>query len=132
MLKHEREDHARFELVHDPRAKSGKTIKVTTPSKVVRIDTKEELIAQLKHYSVPVLQQVVPNSKFARRNYVEYLRPALRYYCKRFGVEVPGWLKDESYYKGMPDSEKLELFGTTKLNVREFTKIRMPNAATAQ
>jgi len=117
-----REDHAIYELVNNPKRKCGKGIRVTTPSNVVDIQDADELKHQLEHYSHPFLKHLVPKTTFARRFHVERVRPALRYYCNKFQVKVPPWLASDAYYLELPDDEKLDMFGTTELHVREFTK----------
>lgn len=103
---------------------TGKSLRISKPYTVLPVDDKEELLAQLQHYSRPFIRHVVPNSTFARLNYVECLRPALRYYCAKYGVEVPKWLKSEDYYRGLPDDEKLSLFGTTEIASGEFRALK--------
>ena len=122
-MKRERENHIHMELVPNVQRKSGHQIKISTPSSVLPIHTKEELEAQLKHYSHPFIKHLVPDSKFARKNYVERVRPALRYYCAKFQVPVPKWLKDESEFFNMPHEEKMDFFGTADLKSKEFKKI---------
>ena len=78
-----------MEMVDDASHPDGKQLKITTPSQVVSIHTKDELEAQLQHYDRPFVSHVVPDNQQARRNYVEAIRPALRYYCAKFGVKVP-------------------------------------------
>ena len=125
----ERNDHVMSELVDCPQSSTGKTLKITSPSKVLPIHTVRELHAQLDHYSrgggkMPNLTS--PDSAFARKFYVEKIRPALRYYCKKFGVKVPAWLADDDHFKNLPDAEKVAMFGTHKLNHQEFQPLRQP------
>lgn len=120
----ERQTHAHMELVDDPTRPTGKSPKITMPKDVVEIRSKEELQAQLKHYNKPFVSHVVGDSKAARLNYIERLRPALRYYCAKFGVAVPKWLANDDFYLKMTDSQKLHLFGTTELKVKEFKKLK--------
>jgi hypothetical protein len=121
-MKHEREDHVIAELVPDPKSRHGLSPKLTLPTDVLHIESREELEAHLRHFSRPFLKHLHA-TPFARRNHVEKIRPALRYYCKKFGVELPDWLKDDSYYTDLPDHEKRDLFGTHQLNIREFKRI---------
>lgn len=126
----EKSDHVIMEVVRDTTARGGKTVRVTTPDKVLRIHDVRELKAQLDHYSHPFIQHVVlPNTAFARKFYVEKVRPALRYYCLKFGEKIPEWLKNDDYYHQLPDDQKQELFGTTKLSKREFRPLVKPQAA---
>lgn len=120
--------HAIFE-VHDKGGK--KSLGVVTPKKIIRIDTKEELQAQLDHYAKaggPVfLRNMLPDDPKSRYRHVRYVRPALRYYCRKFSVAIPKFLKDDSQYSTLTKSEQVSLFGETiKFPVREFTRLNMP------
>ena len=110
-----RNDHFMITMADDPKASTGKTLRITRPTDVLSIFDKEELQLQLKHYSRPFLRHLVPDSTFARKHYILYTRPALRYFCAKFNVTVPDWLKDDSYYEHLPPDELESLFGTTKL-----------------
>lgn len=123
-MSRERDDHVIMELVPSKTTKTGKAIRVTTPSQVLAVHSKEELEELLKFYSRPFIRHLTPDSHFARRWHVEKVRPALRYYCKKFGVKVPAWLENDDYYKNLPDEEKMDLFGTTTLSHREFRPLR--------
>lgn len=126
----ERDDHFIHELVSNPHSPTGKSVKVTTPSDVLKIQDKRELYAQLDHYSQPFIRLSLPNDPFARKHYVEKVRPALRYYCKKFGVKVPDWLANDDYFKNMPDDEKRDMFGTHQLSHREFEPRKMVGRGT--
>ena len=121
--KREQPTHLSMELYD--REDGTKGIKATRPDQVVRIHDKEELEYQLKHYANPDLMSVVPDSEFARKRYVEKIRPTLRYYCKKFGVECPQWLKNDKFFTDhMSAQERQQYFGTQKLSIREFKKLK--------
>jgi hypothetical protein len=120
----EKRDHFILEKRDVARSRSGKAVRVTSPDKVLPIHDEKELKLQLEHYSRGILKFICPNSTFARLFYVEKTRPALRFYCAKFGVAVPEWLKNEDYFLSLTEREKLDLFGTTELRPREFTKIK--------
>ena len=127
----EHNDHFIFEHQHNPHKPGGKSIRITSPSQVLRIHDKEELEMQLKHYSRGILGLMIRNSQFARRWHVEKVRPALRYYCKKYQVKIPHWLENDDEYRHMSDEEKTRHFGTTKLSLREFTPLkRFPGGTT--
>jgi hypothetical protein len=116
----ENSDHVIAEFV---RGKHGMVPKMTSPQKVLTIPDKEHLEAQLNHYKNPFLINLVPDDAFARRHYVEKIRPALRYYCRKFNVDVPPWLRNDKYYTEMEAEEKMHLFNTTHLRIYEFKKL---------
>ena len=118
-----KEDHFQFQLVDNPRT-GKKDPKLLTPSMVVHIADKDELKLQLEHYKKPFITDLVPDSTIARRNLVEHVRPALRYWCAKFGMEVPDWLKDEKQYTEMSHEEKVKMFGTDHLVIKEFKKFK--------
>lgn len=132
-MAHELDNHYIFEVVNAKHTKSGKALKVSTPSDAVRIHDKKELTAQLEHYSHPLLRHTVqPNTPFARKHYVEKIRPALRFYCKKFGVQVPEWLANDDIYRNMDEDKKKDLFGTSELNFRDFLPANTPGSATVE
>lgn len=124
-----KEDH--FQALTTTDHKTGKKrLKLVTPSMFVHIASKEELARQLRYYARPFVKDLVPDNASARKNYVEHVRPALRYWCAKFGVTVPHWLKDESEWTQLSDQKKMGLFGTTDLVIQEFRKFkRTPLAA---
>jgi hypothetical protein len=64
------------------------------------------------------------------------VRPALRYWCAKYGVDVPSWLQTDDYFtKQLGPEEKMEMFGTTKLIIKEFRPwkdVPMPGEDDAQ
>lgn len=116
----ERDDHYIFDLAKNAKAKTGKSPTMTAPSSVLRIHSRDELRAQLKHYGRPFIKLQLPDSTFARKFYVEKVRPALRYYCQKFTTNVPDWLKDDHYFENLSDKEKTDMFGTIELEIKEF------------
>lgn len=120
----ESHDHAIFEL--HPRG-DKKVIGVTQPHDVLSIPNQKELEAQLEHYAKPFLKQLF-EEPHQRLFYLQKIRPALRYYCKKFDVTVPDWLKTDKIYTDLEPAEKLDMFGTVHLPVREFSKIKSPEA----
>lgn len=116
----EKNDHFIFDLVENPKSKTGKSPRITAPRDVIRISDRKELQAQLAHYNRPFIKLLLPESKFARKFYVEKVRPALRYYCQKYNEPVPEWLKDDHYFENLSDKEKLDMFGTVELKIREF------------
>lgn len=119
------DNHAIFELVHSG---GKKRASVTMPQDVVRVNDAHELQAQLQHYKkangVTFLRHVVVDSTHARIQYVTRIRPALRYYCKKFKVPVPDWLKTDTAFETLSVQKQHELFGCVlKFPVREFAEI---------
>jgi len=120
---HEKQNHVVFRT--QMRGDGTKGVEVHTPEKVLPIYNKEELEAQLKHYAKILSSLHTANSIAARRKYVELIRPALRYYCKKYNVDVPGWLKTDDYYtKTMSVAERQKQFGMAPLRIGEFQKLK--------
>ncbi len=100
---------------------------VSFPHTYVKVKSKEDLEELLEYFSHHLnWTKLVPNKTFARRTYVEKTRPALRYYCEKYGVEVPEWLANDKMFVDMAPSKKQELFGTQEINITEFRKLNNP------
>jgi hypothetical protein len=122
-VKHERSNHVVFRT--EMKSDGTKGVDVHTPERVLPVHTKEELEAQLKHYAKVLLSLHTTNKTDARRKYVELIRPALRYYCKKFNVVVPAWLATDDYYtKHMSVAERQKMFGMKPLRIGEFQKMK--------
>ena len=85
-----------------------------SPVDVIPIDSRKELYAQLEYYGVTLIRFAEPHE---RRYFMENIRPALRYYCTRYGVDIPEWLDDETHFgHGEGDPEYMEeTFGVPQL-----------------
>jgi hypothetical protein len=90
------------------------------PDKIVKCRSREELQRLLDWYSCPFVKMRVPDQPVARRRYVEQVRPALRWFCKRYHVDIPEWLKGNAHYDTMPKDEFSDYFGEGDLKVFEF------------
>lgn len=108
------------------------TLMMLTPSMVLHVPDRDELEHQLEYYNTLFISQVGAQEPQARRWYVEHMRPCLRYWCHKFGKEIPSWLENEETYTEMPDDQKQELFGTTELEIQEFRKFKRPKLADIQ
>lgn len=97
-----------------------------TPEDVMPgVKDRKALETALKWYANPFIRKHTPDSTFARRRYVEKVRPTLRWYCKKFGVNVPAWLKGNGHYDKLGPEEHEAFFGKDPLDVREFEEQRM-------
>lgn len=119
----ERPDHVVFRTT--TRGDGSKGVDVHTPEKVLPIHSKDELEAQLAHYAKLLMTLHTASNVAAHRKYVELIRPALRYYCKKYNVKAPNWLAtDDLYTKTMSAQERQKLFGSRPLRIGEFQKIK--------
>ena len=123
-----RHNHAVIEVVPSTTRDGGKDIRATKPRDVVDIRSKDELEEQLQHYKKPFVAHVVKATVFAQRHYVEWIRPALRFYCKLYKTDVPAWLKDDSFYLSMKDDQRRRLFGQKPLRIHEFKAMKFKRA----
>lgn len=106
------------------REDGSKGVEAWSPERVVEIHTHEELESQLQHYS-QMLSQSLPEDKDVLRHHVELVRPALRFYCKKFQVEPPKWLADDKYFtEHLTDSDRARMFGDKPLRIGEFRNLR--------
>jgi len=120
---HEKANHVVFRTTN--RGDGTKGIDVHTPEKVLPVHSKDELEAQLKHYAKFLLALHTADNTAARRKYVELIRPALRYYCKKFNTKMPDWLASDDYYtKTMSVQERQQMFGNRPLRIGEFQKLK--------
>lgn len=111
-------DYAIFDVVADPEAPMGARLSVTCPDHVLKVHDEAELQQKLESYKD--FHSSDPDDML---NYVEKIRPALRYYCNALEVGVPDWLTDDSHLLAGDDAEKMEMFGTNDVRVREFRPI---------
>ena len=100
---------------------------VITPASVLMIHDANELTERLEAFSDPIKNKVIKNTPKDRRWYVEKILPALRFYCDRLGVEKPGWLATNGHWERMDDEEKVHLFGSDPLVLREFAPVNQPD-----
>lgn len=122
-MNNERSNHVVFRT--EMRGDGTKSVAVHTPEKVLPIHDVEELQHQLKHYARTLMKHTTVDSVHARRKYVELIRPALRYYCKKFNVKVPKWLANDDYYaKTMSVDERQKMFGMAPLRIGEFQQLK--------
>lgn len=92
-----------------------------TPESVLPgVASKEDLVHSLNYHSNPHIKMHTPDSPEARRYHVEKTRPALRWFCKKFGVNAPAWLEGNMHYDEIEPELFKELFGEGPFNVREF------------
>lgn len=103
------------------------TICAFTPPQVLVIKDDADLRAKLEQYVDPFTSKTLPNTKDAHRWYVEKIRPALRYYCSKLGVDAPEWLSNDGQWVDLPDDELEDVFGTKTLKLREFQRINAPD-----
>lgn len=112
-------------MLHKPVIKLTKVgerwhMKHLVPDKIVKCRSKDELKRLLDWYSYPFIAHRVPDNVAARRRYVEEVRPALRWFCKKYGEKVPTWLEGNGHYDELPPEEREKLFGAEPFKVREF------------
>ena|ERR1700748_3062901 len=119
-------DHVIFRTI--ARGDGEKGIQVDTPEKVIPIHSPEELESQIAHYSKLLLNLHTADNIAAHRKYVELIRPALRFFCKKYNVQAPNWLATDDYYtKTMSAQERQKLFGTRPLRIGEFQQLKKVN-----
>jgi hypothetical protein len=99
------------------------------PHTYVKVKDKHDLDDLLEYFGHHVMwKDLVPPTPWARRNFIERIRPALRFYCEKYQVTVPGWLSPETDKKftELPPSKQQELFGKDQIKIVEFKKLNVP------
>lgn len=95
--------------------------KLLTPEKVLggRVTNKDQLLFELsrRHHNAIGLHAKTVSE---RRWHMERERPALRWYCRQFGVPVPNWLKGNGGYDLVTPSSFKQLFGNAPLRPLVF------------
>lgn len=107
----------------------GTSLHVLIPSSVIVVLGKDDLEGKLEAFADPIRNGVVRNVALDRRWYVEKILPALRFYCKKYDVEVPDWLVGNNHWEEMSEEEQEQLFGPGPLRFREFKMVVVPDIA---
>lgn len=76
--------------------------------------------AALDFYANPFIHGHLPDGKHPQRWHVQRTRPALRWFCKKYNLEVPPWLKGNGIYDNMTEEERQEHYGQPELLVNDF------------
>lgn len=104
--------------------KSGKEHPVFVfPHEILRVMSKKDLEGKLRHYAHPFpMLDGSPHPKHpaAMKHMVEWVFPALRWFCHVYDEEIPPWLQGNGFADDMGSAEKKRLMGTDKLEVREW------------
>lgn len=80
----------------------------------------EDTQAALDYYAHPFIDNALPQGKHARRWHVTRVRPALRWFCKKYEIEQPTWLKGNGIYDNMTEEERTAHYGQPELLVNDF------------
>lgn len=97
------------------------TFDYRTPESIYpSVRSKNALMHELEFHSNPHIKMHTPDDPKARRFHVEKQRPALRWFCKKYGVSIPSWLEGNMHYDELPPEKSAELFGEGPLKVQEF------------
>lgn len=93
------------------------------------VHDKKTLETALHYYGGQMGHTHVPDSKNAQRYHIQKVRPALRWFCKRYGVPVPEWLKGNGVYDNMTDAERKKHYGREEMNTTDFEDMDAPPPA---
>ena len=96
-------------------------IRFLRPEQVLggRVSDRESLLAELVHRQHNSIDLHTGDIS-TRRWHLERERPALRFYCRKFGVPVPNWLEGCGGYEDLSQKTFTELFGNQPLRPLEF------------
>lgn len=104
------------------------TIRTVFPDEVVRPADAEELKELLQQYTQPRIDSMVKGDPAHRLHYIQRIRPALRYFCKKFGMPIPRALEGNGAWGGLPRESCLKTFGVPYLRVLEFPSKHLQEA----
>lgn len=93
------------------------------PHQVVDIEAKKELEPILEEYAHPFPMMGGSNdikSKASMRYLIEWVYPALRWFCRIYDHPIPKWLEGNGWADGMSRSDHEEYFGREPLHVEEW------------
>lgn len=93
------------------------------PQEIIQINSEAELHRAMSEYGHPM--PMIEGAQFlktvhAMRHLIEWIYPALRWYCKVYGVEIPEWLKGKGWAEGMSKEDVVRFFGPHPLKVGEW------------
>lgn len=99
---------------------------VVFPHTYVKVKTRGDLEDLLDYYGhSSVWQELIPSTRWARLCFVERVRPSLRFYCEKYQVPIPAWLKDDKQFTEMAPSTQKELFGVSPIVPINFKKLNV-------
>jgi hypothetical protein len=93
------------------------------PHEVINVRSKRDLDEALSFYSnpFPMLEgSEHMQTKEGLKYMIEWTFPALRWFCKVYGKEVPGWLHGNGWADNLDEKEVIKYFGKDPINVREW------------
>lgn len=97
-----------------------------TPASILpKVRTRATLLAELEWRKDLTPEPATPEE---RRWHVELARPAMRWFCRAFGVRTPRWLAvvADARLLDLTPEERRRLFGAAPLVVREFVPRARP------
>lgn len=123
---HEDAKYYHLSATRDPATSDTTDMHVIFPHSILSIENKDDLQVYLDRYSHQTTwKELTPDSEFARRWYVEKIRPAMRFYCKKLAVPIPPWLTNDDYFLKMDPTTKYECFGPNELHPIVFKKLEL-------
>ena len=103
------------------------------PHEIVNIRRKADLKGALERFSHPF--PMMPGSpsikhKSGMRYLVEWIYPALRWYCRVYGETIPQWLEaGKGWQDRLPPGGKIQVFGKKPIEPREWIEDQRANGA---
>lgn len=111
-------------VMHTHQKKTGRKLtRFVYPHEVCNVRSKSDLKKNLEHYShpAPMLDgSPLAKNQFAMRYLIEWVFPALRWFCKVYGVEQPGWLEGKGWAEDLDEEEYKRIFGDKPLRLTEW------------
>lgn len=96
------------------------------PHEVLNIRRKADLETALEMYSHPFPMMdgsPVIHTRSGVRYLVEWLYPALRWYCRVYGVKIPSWLEEgKGWYDRLSPGDQIKAFGKIPVAPTEWVE----------
>lgn len=120
--------------VHDHKRSSGDVVKhphAVYPHEILNIRRKVDLEHALELFSHPFpMMDGSPaiHHKSGMRFLAEWIYPALRWYCRVYGVTPPPWLEEgKTWADHLGAGDRIKAFGKKPLDAREWIEDKRQN-----
>lgn len=108
-------------------ADGSPTVHLAYPDYFVRPENADDLKEYFARWLKPNIDQL-GDTPDDRLTYIQQIRPALRYFCKKYNVQIPSTLEGNGVWESMSVEDKLKTFGVAKFLTLEFPAKHLASA----